>query len=130
MTAPRRLRFYYIRSMNLVEYLISKKIDPVVFKEKEPEQWKAWNHEFETMHPNSFTIQKLNLINPIRRKYPLKTDPVSVERKPQGQAAEISTPASKEMEQSPDTAQPPPPKPIVPKPATPKPVFKPKPKTS
>lgn len=27
--------------------------------------------EFEQMHPNSFTMQKLNLINPVRRKYPL-----------------------------------------------------------
>ena len=34
--------------------------------------WKTWSTEFESMHPNSFTAQKLYLINPIRRKYPFE----------------------------------------------------------
>ena len=52
-------------------YLKSKKIDSAAFKNAEPELWMAWKKEFEQMHPNSFTVQKLNLINPIRRKYQL-----------------------------------------------------------
>lgn len=41
------------------------------FAKAEPLVWLQWKTEFEQMHPNSFTLQKLNLINPIRRKYPL-----------------------------------------------------------
>jgi len=57
------------------EYLISKKIDSGTFKNAEPEMWESWRKEFEQIHPNSFTVQKLNLINPIRRKYLLQTVP-------------------------------------------------------
>lgn len=53
------------------EYLTSKKIDSARFKDAEPEVWHAWKIEFDQMHPNSFTVQKLNLINPVRRKYQL-----------------------------------------------------------
>ena len=56
-------------------YLISKKIDSQAFRKAEPEVWKAWKNEFEQLHPNSFTVQKLNLLNPIRRKYLLQSIP-------------------------------------------------------
>lgn len=58
-------------------YLISKKIDSQAFRKAEPELWETWKGEFEQMHPNSFTVQKLNLINPIRRKFQLRVAPVS-----------------------------------------------------
>lgn len=58
--------------MNFSEYLISKKIDAQAFVKGEPNLFHTWEKEFEQMHPNSFTIQKLNLINPVRRKYQLK----------------------------------------------------------
>ena len=54
------------------EYLSSKKIDTKIFKEKEPELWKEWCALFAKVHPNSFSQQKLYLINPIRRQFPLK----------------------------------------------------------
>lgn len=54
-------------------YLESKKIDSEAFRKAESDLWHAWKSEFELMHANSFTIQKLNLINPIRRKYHLQT---------------------------------------------------------
>ena len=57
--------------MTFEEYLISKKIDSKKFSDSEWELWNSWSSEFQQMHPNSFTMQKLNLINPIRRKYPL-----------------------------------------------------------
>jgi hypothetical protein len=64
------------------DYLASKKIDSDAFKRSEPQVWNAWKKEFEQVHPNSFTVQKLNLINPVRRKYllqptlePKETDP-------------------------------------------------------
>lgn len=50
-------------------YLVSKRIDSAAFRSAEPDLWQAWKNEFEQMHPNSFTVQKLNLINPVRRKY-------------------------------------------------------------
>jgi hypothetical protein len=58
--------------VNFEAYLISKKIDSDAFRNAEPAVWKTWNLEFDQMHPTSFTAQKLYLINPVRRKYPLK----------------------------------------------------------
>lgn len=59
--------------LSFEDYLTSKKIDSGRFRDREPQLWKSWKDEFEKMHPNSFTVQKLNLINPIRRKYQLPT---------------------------------------------------------
>lgn len=56
-------------------YLVSKKIDSLAFRSAEPKVWNAWKIEFDQVHPNSFTLQKLNLINPIRRKYLLQIAP-------------------------------------------------------
>jgi hypothetical protein len=61
--------------VNFEEYLLGKKIDGPAFKAAEAERWKEWKHEFTQLHPDSFTLQKLNLINPIRRKYPLAQPP-------------------------------------------------------
>jgi hypothetical protein len=88
------------------DYLIGKKIDSGTFQKAEPDIWEDWRRGFEQMHPNSFTVQKLNLINPIRRKYPLAVKP---EMKPSG----VSSP----------------PAPVQPAPKPGKPVMiKPKPK--
>lgn len=54
-------------------YLASKRIDSGAFRNAEPELWESWKNDFNQMHPNSFTVQKLNLINPVRRKYLLAT---------------------------------------------------------
>lgn len=56
------------------EYLIQKRIDPVAFKHGEANRWQEFSYLFEQLHPDSFTAQKLFLINAIRRKYPLKED--------------------------------------------------------
>ena len=58
--------------MTFEEYLTSKKIDLEFFQKAEPVLFENWKEEFAQMHPNSFSAQKLYLINPIRRKYPLK----------------------------------------------------------
>ena len=100
-------------AMSFEEYLVSKKIDSKAFREQAPDQWTAWNAIFEQMHPNSFTAQKLYLINPIRRRFPL---------------AEVVVPSAA-AEPAPD-ATPAKPKPVMAKPAAKvKPVFRPKPKT-
>jgi hypothetical protein len=70
-------------------FLISKKIDSAAFKMAEPEVWMAWKVEFEQTHANSFTMQKLNLINPIRRKYQLQVS--SIDKDP---APNTGTPAA------------------------------------
>ena len=92
--------------MNFSAYLISKKIDEKAFSEAEPAVFLQWKSEFDQMHENSFTLQKLNLINPLRRKYQLK---------------DVTVPAASSAQKSdaPGTA--------IPKIA--KPVFKPKPKS-
>lgn len=98
--------------MNFEEYLISKKIDGLAFSAAEPALFDVWKKEFEQMHVNSFTVQKLNLINPVRRKYPLKEPVVKV--------------VEKAVEKAPDTPAVPA---STPSPAKPgKPVIKPKPK--
>lgn len=61
--------------MTFEEFLVKKKIDSAAFKKNEPERWNEWHNEFGELHVNSFTMQKLHLINPIRRKYPLKEVP-------------------------------------------------------
>lgn len=62
--------------MNFEAYLISKKIDSTAFRLEESTMWSVWNEEFNQMHVNSFTAQKLYLINPIRRKYPAKAESI------------------------------------------------------
>ncbi|MEM7549031.1 MAG: hypothetical protein AAF363_05125 [Bacteroidota bacterium] len=53
-------------------YLILKKIDPLKFKKEEPERWSEFSKIFEEVHPDSFTAQKLFLINKLRRLYHYK----------------------------------------------------------
>jgi hypothetical protein len=98
--------------MDFEAYLSSKKIDSAAFRKNEPSLWESWRDEFEQMHPDSFTMQKLNLINPIRRKYTLIVAVKQVDVDPKQETTE--KPAE--------------PMPLKPKPAIPKPVFKPKPK--
>ena len=57
--------------MTFKEYLHAKKIDPGGFALAEPERFREFKLLFDQVHPDSFTAQKLFLINPIRRKYPL-----------------------------------------------------------
>lgn len=52
-------------------FLRSKKISPKLFKETEKERFEEWLVLFSTVHPKSFVMQKLHLINDIRRKYHL-----------------------------------------------------------
>ena len=73
-------------------YLSSKRIDSGAFRNAEPELWESWKRDFDQMHPNSFTVQKLNLINPVRRKYLLTTFPDAVEA---GAGTSPSTPPPK-----------------------------------
>jgi hypothetical protein len=55
-------------------YLINKKIDPVLFKAGEPETWQKFKTLFYQVSPKSFTMQKLFLINKIRKKYHYKQE--------------------------------------------------------
>jgi len=68
--------------MTFEEYLISKKIDSSAFKMSEPVVWEKFKLLFDQMHPNSFTMQKLNLINGIRRKYTLTVVDNGIVEKP------------------------------------------------
>lgn len=94
--------------MDFDEYLISKKIDPAAFKKQEPDQYQEFMRIFPQLHPSSFTMQKLYLINGIRRRFPL----------PEEQWARKKAPAAKPGK----------PKMTKPKkPAASKPKFRPKP---
>jgi hypothetical protein len=85
---------YYLAPVNFEEYLLSKKIDKDAFLEAESSLYNEWKAEFEQMHPNSFTVQKLNLINPVRRKYQLK-EPVAPPVEKPAAAPSASVPAAK-----------------------------------
>jgi len=112
--------------VNFEEYLVSKKIDSAVFREKEQAVWAAWQNEFEQMHPNSFTVQKLNLINPVRRKYPLK---IEIKQELKSEVSKVNEVPAVIPENTSETKHPEQQvKPVMPKPGMARPVFKPKPK--
>lgn len=100
--------------MEFENYLTSKHIDSARFSREEPALWQSWKDEFEQVHPNSFTMQKLNLINPIRRKYQLPDVPKST-----AAASDSDKPATL----APAVARPAIAKPAVPKPAIAKPAV-------
>ncbi|HTJ49374.1 MAG TPA: hypothetical protein VL443_07960 [Cyclobacteriaceae bacterium] len=129
--------------MTFTDYLISKKIDQEAFQKAEPALFEIWKTEFEQMHPNSFTAQKLYLINPLRRKYTLPFEaavkPKPVEKKVEAQPAQTNQQGattdvkadeaikSDEVTKTEESES----KPVSPSPAKPaRPVFKPKPKIS
>jgi hypothetical protein len=58
--------------MTFAEYCISKNIDPELFKSQDLKQYQDLDGVFEKVSVESFTQQKLFLINKIRRKYILK----------------------------------------------------------
>lgn len=64
-------------------YLEQKKIDAAAYKKGSPEQYQEFREYFLQLSPNSFTSQKLFLINRIRRQYPLiQEEPVKPAAKP------------------------------------------------
>ena len=69
--------------MSFEEYLYSKKIDSSAYQASEPDQWQEFASIFQDMHPKSFTMQKLNLINGIRRRFPVTEEVVEMEVTPQ-----------------------------------------------
>ena len=126
--------------MTFTDYLISKKIDEGAFQKAEPSLFDSWKAEFEQIHPNSFTAQKLYLINPIRRKYtlplPVVEKPKPIEKKVdvvaslhQEADAKTEAPVNDTTEVKTDKTEEPKASSAAPaKPA--RPVFKPKPKIS
>ena len=60
--------------MDFITYLKSKKIDPIKFKDELLDQYEEWLKIFDHLHPDSFTQQKLFLVNKLRRKYTLKEE--------------------------------------------------------
>lgn len=64
--------------MTFEDYLVSKKIDSAAFQKGEPIQWEEWKNLFEHVHPNSFTVQKLYLINTVRRRFKLSPQEATV----------------------------------------------------
>ena len=117
------------------DYLLKKRIDQDRFKQEDPSQWESLKKLFDQVHPNSFTVQKLYLINPIRRKYPLKEDlstaasKTSTAEKPKPvmkTAVKPETggqPAAKPVMAKPGGAKPKMAKPVVAKPKMAKPVV-------
>lgn len=122
--------------MTFEEYLITKKIDQKTFQLAEPGLYKSWKQEFEQINPNSFTAQKLYLINPIRRKYLLKQEEIEENQNKEGgqeistvKVAEIKSSATAPIDSSMDEkTNPPEIKPATSSAKPARPVFKPKPK--
>lgn len=68
------IQYNFAYEMGLEEYLKQKKIDSATFKKKFPDVFDTFNKHFEQMHPESFTAQKLFLINNIRRECSIKEE--------------------------------------------------------
>lgn len=86
MASPRP-KFPYIcgvmEEMSFNDYLVKKKIDKKGFAQGQPDRFDEFQQLFNQVHPDSFTAQKLFLINNIRRAYPLKEEVVeAVVKKP------------------------------------------------
>ncbi len=108
--------------MDFEEYLASKKINSVAYKASEPMQWAKFAAIFEQMHPKSFTMQKLNLINGLRRQFPY----IEEEEKQEVAKPRMARPMMKPKTQSPGGKPVIKPKISVAKPKMSKPVIKPK----
>ena len=52
-------------------YLEQKKINAEAYQKGNPEQYQEFQELFYQISPNSFTSQKLFLLNRIRRQYPI-----------------------------------------------------------
>ena len=57
--------------MKFADYLKAKKIDQQAFAKHDSNRYAEFLSIFEQIHQDSFTAQKLFLINQIRKKYPL-----------------------------------------------------------
>ena len=55
--------------MSFEEYLESKNISARDFRCSEPQKYASYARIFLQMHPKSFTMQKLFVLNRIRKKY-------------------------------------------------------------
>jgi len=137
LKSPKGLDFIYLYLMDFKEYLANKKIDSDAYKASEPDQWEAFATIFEQMHPKSFTLQKLNLINGIRRQFPYAEEAVErdqVKPKMARPMMKPKTPISTDTSKKPvirpnvSPAKPKMAKPVV-KPKMSKPVMKPKMRT-
>jgi len=60
-----------MEEMDFKTFLQQKKIDPKGFAQQRQEEYVRWEKLFDQVHPNSFTAQKLFLINQGRREFPL-----------------------------------------------------------
>ena len=84
--------------LSFEEYCESKSINPTLFKRKEESLFQELKAYFEQVHPDSFTAQKLFLINEIRRRYhfekPEKVKPTASKvNKPQMAKKPLAKPA-------------------------------------
>lgn len=115
--------------MSFDEYLANKKIDSIAYKAAEPEQWSQFATIFDQLHPKSFTMQKLNLINGIRGKFPQLQEEVKQEQVKSKTARPNMRPKTQSVpDTSGDVVKKPLMKPKIPtaKPKMGKPVMKPK----
>lgn len=62
---------FIFAGMEWETYLEQKKINAAAYRKGNPEQYEEFEKYFLQLSPNSFTSQKLFLINRIRRQYPL-----------------------------------------------------------
>jgi len=83
-----------MEELTFTAYLKSKKIDTKSFFNAEKETFEKWKKEFDLMHPNSFTQQKLFLINKVRRNHPLQEVPEQLEKKKPMMRPKIAKPKS------------------------------------
>ena len=78
--------------MDFSAYLKSKKIDPEKFRNDDSVKFEKLKEVFDQVHPESFTAQKLFLINPLRRKYKWAGEEEKSESKPKPMKPRIPKP--------------------------------------
>ena len=63
-----------MEELDFKTFLQKKKIDPKAFAQQQQEEYVRWKKLYDQVHPNSFTAQKLFLINQVRREFPFKEE--------------------------------------------------------
>jgi hypothetical protein len=81
--------------VNFDEYLHSKKIDAAALQKSELAEYDRLQVIFDQVHPDSFTRQKLYLINPLRRKYKWEEKKVETASPEKTPAPNLSKPRPK-----------------------------------
>jgi hypothetical protein len=94
--------------MTFKDYLISRRIDPSAFAKNEPRRYREFGQLYDQVHIRSFIMQKLFVLNMLRKNYPYspsEEEAVSAGKKSAGSSGKRPLMRPRPTVLSPDTAK-------------------------